>query len=246
MRHLAVDSLVDGLAAMPVVSDVWLTGSLAIGDHQPGASDIDMVALTTDALARNDLDRIVALHRHIDATSGRGSALGCVYLEVDQLATTGHQCPTWTHGQLVQRDLSPIARAELLAHGLALVGRNPRSLLTPMSGQDVRAAARAELTGYWSWAVARPWLFLETGFADMALVTMARARHTLTTGMLVSKTDALPLVRAPATVVAGVGRRRSKPSRTSPIAPRVAHYAWRDTRRTLADVHATTQEDDRG
>ena len=235
MRHVAVDALVDGLAAIATVSDVWLTGSLAVGDHHPGASDIDMVAITTGALTRDHLDRVVALHRHIDATSGRGSALGCVYVEVDELATTGHRCPTWTHGKLVQRSLSPIARAEILAHGLALVGRDPRSLLAPMSDRDVRAAARAELAGYWTWAAARPWLFLETAFADLALVTMARARHTLTTGALLSKTDAIALVRAPAAVVSGIGRRRSSPRRTSPLAPRVAHHAWRDTRRTLAE-----------
>ena len=58
-----------------------------------------------------------------------------------------------------------------------------------MSDDDVRAAARAELAGYWTWAAARPWLFLATTFADL------------------------------------------------PLAPRLAHHAWHDTRRTIA-AHA--------
>ena len=241
MSHPAVDALVEGLAGIAPVSDVWLTGSLAIGDHHPGASDIDLVALTAGPMTRANLDRVVNLHRHIDASDGRGSALGCAYVDLDRWGTIEWRHPTWTHGQLVERPVSPIARAELLAHGVALVGRDPHRLLPPMSNDDVRGAARAELTGYWTWAAARPWLFLETGFADLALVTMARARHTLGTGELLSKTDAVALVRAPAAVVDEIRRRRSAPRRTSPLAPRVAHHAWRDTRRTIA-AHSGASE----
>ena len=103
-----------------------------------------------------------------------------------------------------------------------------------MSDADIRTAALEELSGYWSWAARRPWLFLRPQLADLALLSMARIRHTLATGAQLSKTDVVPQVRAPRTVVEGIGRRRRAPGRTFALAPRLGHHAWRDTRRTIA------------
>jgi len=57
---------------------------------------------------------------------------------------------------MVLRILSGIARAELVRFGYAVLGRSPLEVLPGMSDDDVRDAARAELTGYWAWAARTP------------------------------------------------------------------------------------------
>jgi hypothetical protein len=85
--------------------------------------------------------------------------------------------PTWTHGQLMQRILSGIARAELVRHGYAVFGRAPLEVLPAMSEDDLREAAPAELTGYWSWVARHSRLWLDPVMTDLGLTSMARGRH---------------------------------------------------------------------
>lgn len=42
---------------------------------------------------------------------------------------------TWTHGALVQRILSGVARAKLVRGGYAVFGRPPRNVLPAMSSE---------------------------------------------------------------------------------------------------------------
>ena len=51
---------------------------------------------------------------------------------------------------MVERAWSPVARAEVVRHGYAVFGRPPQTLLPIVDDQDIRRAARAELTGYWA------------------------------------------------------------------------------------------------
>lgn len=229
---LAVRGFVAELASREWVGDIWLHGSLATGDHRPGVSDIDVVAITTRSLDESDVGDVERLHRHLDST-WPGSALGCTYVDAARLSAPEASHLTWTHGRRVERRLSAMVRAELLDHGRTLLGREPAAVLEPMSTDDVRDAVRHELTRYWSWAVRRPWLFLDSRHADLALLSMARARLTLASGELATKTRAASHVRAPQRVVAGLARRRTGDSPAVPLAPVLGHHAWHDTRRTI-------------
>lgn len=60
-----------------------------------------------------------------------------------------------------------------------------------MSDGDVREAARAEVCGYWAWAFRRPWRWLDPLTVDLGLTGMARARHAVRTGRLLTKTAAI-------------------------------------------------------
>jgi len=46
-------------------------------------------------------------------------------VSADLLSDPTARHPTWTHGRLVERRLSSMTRAALLAHGLALLGEEP-------------------------------------------------------------------------------------------------------------------------
>jgi len=106
-------------------------------------------------------------------------------------------------------------------------------VLPTMSTDDVREAARTEITGYWAWAAKRPTMWLNPVMPDLGLTAMARGRHTLLTGELLTKTRAIEQADAPAWLIDQLRARRRGEDVTSPRL-RTALIAWRDARRTVA------------
>ncbi|HWM72130.1 MAG TPA: nucleotidyltransferase domain-containing protein [Nocardioides sp.] len=225
------------LSALSWATDLLVAGSVATGDYRPGVSDLDLVAIIDGPVDAARRASLATLHRRLDEGPGRGLELGCVYvahaLLLDPLATH----PTWTHGQMVDRILSGITRAELVLQGYALYGHPPDDLLPAMNEDDVREAGRAELTGYWTWAARRPRLWLNPVIADLGLTSMARGRHTLATGTLLTKTAAIERADAPAWLIEQLRARRRGEGVSSPRL-RTAHIAWRDACRTVAAARA--------
>ena len=236
-----VRQLGEHLEALGWVTDLLVAGSLATGDYVPGVSDLDLVALTADPVGPARQEILASLHRQLDQAGAQGLDLGCVYVDAGKLADLGALHPTWTHGSLVQRSLSGVTRAELVRHGFAVLGRAPAAVLPEMTDDDVRRAARAELCGYWAHASRRPLWWLNPVIADLGLTSMARGRHALQTGQLLTKTLAIEQAHAPAWLKDQLRARRQGEQIVSPRA-RTALIAWRDARRTLAGVrrHAPT------
>jgi hypothetical protein len=104
-----------------------------------------------------------------------------------------------------------------------------------MTDDDVRRAARAELCGYWAYATRRPLWWLNPVIADLGLTSMARGRHALQTGRLLTKTQAIEQAHAPAWLKDQLRARRQGQQVASPRA-RTALIAWRDARRTVASA----------
>jgi len=215
------------------VTDLLVAGSLATGDYVPGVSDLDLVALTEGPVGATRQETLASLHRELDQGAAQGLDLGCVYVDADRLADLGALHPTWTHGSLVQRSLSGVTRAELARHGLAVLGRPPAAVLPEMTDDDVRRAAHAELCGYWAHAARRPLWWLNPVIADLGLTSMARGRHALQTGQLLTKTQAIEQAHAPDWLKDQLRARRQGQQVTSPRA-RTALIAWQDALRTVA------------
>jgi len=229
----AVPYFAERLGDLGWVSDLLVAGSLATGDYVPGVSDLDLVALTAGPVGPARQEILAGLHRELDQGVARGLDLGCVYVDAGRLADLGALHPMWTHGSLVQRGLSGVTRAELVRHGFAVLGRPPATALPEMTDDDVRRAARAELCGYWAMAAGRPLWWLNPVIADLGLTSMARGRHALATGQLLTKTQAIEQAHAPAWLKNQLRARRQGQSVASPRA-RTALIAWRDARRTVA------------
>ena len=232
-----VEELGDRLARLGWVTDLLVGGSLATGDYAPGISDLDLVALADGPVGMPRQSELAALHRELDQGAGRGLKLGCVYVDDTRLLDLDALHPTWTHGDLVRRVLSRVVRAELVLHGVTVFGRSPLDVLPAVSDDDVREAARAELTGYWAWAVRHPLMWLDPVIADLGLTSMARGRYALETGTLLTKTRAIEQADAPRWLVDDLRSRRRGQDVTSPRV-RTALIAWRDTRRTVARARA--------
>ena len=228
------------LAALGWVTALHVGGSLATGDHHAGISDLDLVALTNGPVTEERQATLRAIHEAVPPAA----KLGCTYVPAQLVGVLPQEHPTWTHGQLIQRRLSGIARAELLQHGYAIFGSEPPEVWPCMSAEDVARAVGDELTGYWSWAVRRPWLWLSTDQIDLAVTTMLRARHTWSTGELITKSAALEDPQpadVPRELIQDVrARRNGQGPGVAARAPLHALAAWRLTRRTIATVQGVT------
>ncbi len=213
---------------------LWVGGSLATGDYVPGVSDLDLVAVTSQLLTGEALARVVQIHETLDAGPAEGMDLGCQYVDAERLLDIAAEHPTWTHGDLVARRVSLVTRAELVQHGFAVLGPPPNQLLPPVTPDEVRGAARAELAGYWSYAARRPQMFLRLPvLVDLGLTAMARGRHALATGELLTKTAAIEQVLAPRWLKEDLRARRRGENTESPRW-RAAYASWQDVRRTTS------------
>lgn len=235
----AVASLGSRLAELGWVSDLLVAGSLAAGDYVAGVSDLDLIAIVEGSVGAAREAALVDLHRELDREQAAGTNLGCTYVDESTLPRLSALHPTWTHGGLVRRRLSGVTRAELVMLGFAVFGRTPTALLPPMTADQVRAAARAELSGYWAWASRRPWLWLNPDIADLGLTAMARGRYTMRTGQLLTKTEAIEQVHAPDWLIDQLLARRRGERVASPRL-RTGWIAWRDARATAGAISDET------
>jgi hypothetical protein len=233
-----VAALAERLSGLGWVTDLWVAGSLATGDHIPGVSDLDLVAVTDGRVTGDRLTRLVGIHAELDQGAAAGADLGCAYADGGRLADPAVEHPTWTHGRLVRRTVSGVVRAELVRHGYAAFGRPPTEVLAPVTDDDVRRAACEELTGYWAWAARRPHYWLDPVIADLGLTSMARGRHAMATGRLLTKSAAIDQAAAPQWLVDHLRRRRNGEDVSSPRV-RTGWIAWRDARRTTRAARAT-------
>lgn len=234
----AVHDLGNELRGLGWVSDLMVAGSLATGDYLPGVSDLDLVALVDGRVDAGRKAALAAIHRRLDRGSGAGAKLGCGYVDGATVAELELPHPTWTDGRFVHRTLSRVTRAELVRHGYEVFGRSPREVFPEVSDADIRAAARAELTGYWGLAVRRPWWWLEPTIAELGLTAMARGRHALDHGELLTKTQAIKQANAPTWLIGQLSARRCGEAVSLPRL-RTAWIAWRDARRTVAYAKRT-------
>jgi hypothetical protein len=225
--------LADRLSQLGWVRDLLVAGSLATGDYVPGVSDLDLVAVVNGPVDSARLASVSRVHQELDCGLAAGLDLGCVYVDDGSLLDRSALHPMWTHSELVHRSLSGVTRAELVRHGFAVIGRPPQQVLPPVTDADVRSAARAEICGYWAWAAHRPWMWLNPVIADLGLTSMARGRHALRTGALLTKTQAVEAAHAPDWLI---GQLRARRRGEQVASPRLltGWIAWRDARRTVS------------
>ncbi|MEV6809054.1 nucleotidyltransferase [Streptomyces sp. NPDC051132] len=189
---------------------VWAHGSLAGGDYQEGRSDLDLIAVLPGPLTPWTAARLVRLHRRL---RGRPLAakLHCSYLAPATLDDPGRPHPTWAHGRVLRRPVTPVTRRELHEFGRVLHGEAPAGLLPPVPERQLHDFVVRDQRDFWRPAVDKAPLWRQDVWVDLGLLTYARAAVTLREGRLISKREALdrlPALGAPADVVADITRRR--------------------------------------
>lgn len=242
-----VDTLLDRFTAelretLPVVA-VWAHGSLALGDFQPGRSDLDLIAVVELPVTAQQRQALKRLHNALAAEFPAAVKLHCSYVPRADLPDPAARHLTWAHEELLTRPVGPVSRRELHLGNLSLSGPPPTELLPPVTDAELAAFIRADLAGFWLPATTKPVRWLQDIWVDLGSLTVARAAVTLSSGRLITKGEALdllPTLGAPPSLVADIRTRRY--GSPTPLATthrlRRAHHARTFTRtaikRTLA------------
>ncbi|MFE0463775.1 nucleotidyltransferase domain-containing protein [Kitasatospora sp. NPDC058965] len=182
---------VTDLRGLLPVRAVWVHGSLALGDYQPGRSDLDVLALLERPLRPGERASLVALHRSLERDHPLAQRLHCSYLLPDRLADPALEHLTWAHRELFARPVSLVTRRELELGARTCFGPPPAGLVPPVSDADLAAAVRADLCEFWRPALGRWRRWLRDDWVDLGLFTLARAAATLRSGELLTKGQAL-------------------------------------------------------
>jgi hypothetical protein len=173
----------------------YLYGSLSLGDFDPASSDIDFLAATRGVLPAPTLAALAAMHARI-AASGLPYAdrLEGSYIPVRALRRydpADNRHPTigmdWDFGVAPHKTNWIIERHILREHGRALHGPPPRDLVDPVAPDDLRAATRELLLGFWSQQLHGPEWLRTRAYQSFAILTMCRALNTLSEGTVLSK-----------------------------------------------------------
>jgi Nucleotidyltransferase domain len=213
--------------AVPTVA-VWAHGSLALGDFQPGRSDLDLIAIVEVPLDGEGRDRLAGVHRRLLAEEPAAARLHCSYMVRAALTEAETDHVTWAHDMILERPVTPVTRRELHEGGLTLHGPAPAELLPPLAPGQLEDFIRRDLAEYWLPVTGKRVRWIYDIWVDLGLLVLARATVTLRDGRLITKGEALAellAMGAPADVVRDIHDRRY--AHPEPIS------RWRRVRRAM-------------
>ncbi|EFH82516.1 aminoglycoside adenylyltransferase domain-containing protein [Ktedonobacter racemifer] len=179
---------------------LYLRGSLAMGDFDPLASDVDFFAVTEHLLTEAEFTDLTTMHD----TLARLPNPYAVHLEGAYIPrvsvrrfTLGERLPTLYRQERLrwfEHDYNwVLERRVVREHGLTLYGPAPTTLIDPVSTNELREAVRSRMPEWLRWAnqADDPDWQLHLGQKAYVIQTMCRALCTLATGTLPSKPQAV-------------------------------------------------------
>jgi hypothetical protein len=184
---------------------MYLYGSLSSGDFNPLSSDIDFVVVTETGLAQDLVFALENLHKELWASGLEWAArLEGSYVPQSLIRRhdpQGPACPTVNEGAFfIDRRGSDwiIQRHVIREQGVILSGPDPKTLIDPVSADDIRQAVYGVLREWWFPMLENPvWLSEHgPGYHAFAVISMCRALHALRHGTIVSKPAAAKWAQA--------------------------------------------------
>jgi predicted nucleotidyltransferase len=142
-----LDRFLSGLHETLPPTAVWAHGSLALGDFQPGRSDLDMIAVVDSAPTDAQREQLKVLHEALAADFPQAEKLHCSYTVRAALPDPAVRHLTWAHQSLMTRPVTEVSRRELHTGGLTLYGPPPTELLPAVTDAELAAFIRADLRG---------------------------------------------------------------------------------------------------
>jgi predicted nucleotidyltransferase len=184
----------------------YLRGSLALGGFNPETSDVDVLVVTEHPVSESEFAALDALHLRINARDNMfGRHYEASYVDrvsLRRFSPGERRHPTvgadWAFGWGDYRDNFIMERWMVREHGVVLAGPDPKTLIDPISPDDLRDAARKELLiRVEDWA--REWNdgenpapWLDTRYYQaFEIETVCRALYTVEFGELPTKPQAV-------------------------------------------------------
>ena len=175
---------------------LYLRGSLVTGDFIPETSDLDLMAITERPIDAAGFEALAAMHAHLAASPNRyANRVEITYLDraAARRFEPGLRHPTLGQGETLAWSEHGanwlLERWSVRAHGVALRGPDPQSLIDPVPAAALRAAVRNRLRDWADWAndPADPDWQLPRRHKAYVVETMCRILYTLARGTLASK-----------------------------------------------------------
>ncbi|WP_199621997.1 aminoglycoside adenylyltransferase domain-containing protein [Paenibacillus alkalitolerans] len=179
---------------------VYLRGSLALGEFDPVTSDIDYLVVTENRVSEEKFADLHEFHARLAnlpnqyAQHLEGAYIACDALKVFR---AGERHPTIARGEGLQWTEHKanwiLERWTVREHGIALVGPDPKSLIEPISTDDLRAAVSDRLRDWAAWADRSndPDWQLPLSHKAYVVETMCRAMYTMACNDICSKPRAV-------------------------------------------------------
>ncbi|MGD8402969.1 MAG: DUF4111 domain-containing protein [Anaerolineales bacterium] len=175
---------------------MYLYGSLSSGDFHPDASDIDFLVVTEDSLSDETVTMLETMHQHIWDTGPKwadkleGSYIPKAHLrryeksDIPYPTVNEHKFYIAPHGSdwIIQRHI-------IREQGVTLAGPDPKTLIHPVSPDDIRHAVIGALQEWWFPMLNDPsWLKdHDSPYHAYTILTMCRSLYALEHGTIVSK-----------------------------------------------------------
>lgn len=188
---LLLDRLRDGLLARADIVGLYLYGSLTTGDFSPARSDIDLVVMVRREPDQAAIGELKQLHTELAASGGVAGRLHCLYVSLETAADPERLCPYWFGDRMTQWQLKILTQAELTSTGVALFGRWPPPAIEPVSTTALQVAVHEEISGYWRRMAGQRTCWWRDSWVDFGLTVLPRAEAVLTTGDLITKSEAI-------------------------------------------------------
>jgi hypothetical protein len=183
---------------------MYLYGSLSSGDFDPETSDVDFLVVTSDILVESKVSELEAMHDRIWRTSLKwASKLEGAYVPQALIRChnpNGAPCPTINESRFYVASLGSdwiIQRYIVRELGVVLAGPDPKTLIDPVTSDDLRGAVVGILHEWWFPMLENPSWLANHGseYHAFAVITMCRALHALEYGSVVSKPKAVQWAR---------------------------------------------------
>ncbi len=178
------------------LTGLYLYGSLSSGDFHPQSSDIDFAFVTEAVLPPETVAALEAMHHEIWASGLKWAAkLEGAYVPKSLIRRHdphGPAVPTVNEGAFYVAALGSdwiIQRHVIRECGVVLAGPNPKTLIDPLSPDDIRQSVLGVLREWWFPMLENPSWLAEHGsvYHAYAVVSLCRALHALRHGTIVSK-----------------------------------------------------------
>ncbi len=175
-----------------------LYGSLSSGDFDPGSSDVDFLIVTEGGLDGDILDALREMHASI-AASGlpyarrlEGSYIPRVALRRYDPENAKH--PTigidWEFG-VGQHGTNWILERQIVREqGIVVWGSLPKTLIDPVTPDELRTAVCGMLRDFWQNQLTGPDWLRPRDYQAFAILSLCRALYTISEGKVASKPEA--------------------------------------------------------
>lgn len=178
---------------------MYLYGSLSSGDFNLETSDIDFLVVTTSSLSDKTIADLEAMHHRLWKSGLKWAAkLEGSYIpkrDIRRHDPRSAPCPTVNEGQfyLDQRGSDWIIQRHVIREsGVVLAGPDPKTLIDPVSPNDIRKAVKGVLQEWWFPMLENSTWLKNHGieYHAFAILTLFRAIYSLEHGTIVSKPEA--------------------------------------------------------